>query len=82
MQKPAVETVTAVDNEDDDDEDDDNDNDDDDDDDNDDRDYNDDCQVCCRHASAEIIGSRRVTHFSILYHIFNSYFTYATQTLF
>ena len=55
MQKPAVETVTAVDNEDDDDEDDD--NDDDDDDDNDDGDYNDDCQVRSQYYS--VIFTRR-----------------------
>jgi hypothetical protein len=55
MQKPAVETVTAVDNEDDDDEDDD--NEDDDDDDNDDGDYNDDCQVRSQYHS--LIFTRR-----------------------
>ena len=59
MQKPAVETVTAVDNEDDDDEDDD--NDDDDDDDNDDGDYNDDCQV--RSQCYLIIFTRRSVSF-------------------
>ena len=58
MQKPAVDTVQAVDAEDDDDEDDDNDNEDDDDDDNNDGDYNDDCQVYSHNSSSIIFATR------------------------
>ena len=56
MQKPAVDTVTAVDAEDDDDEDDD--NEDDDDDDNGDGDYNDDCQVHSHNVSLIVSAIR------------------------
>ena len=58
IQKPAVDTVQAVDAEDDDDEDDDNDNEDDDDDDNGDGDYNDDCQVYSHYASSIVSATR------------------------